>query len=50
MIAVFVEGALLVIALIIIVTLLFKLRVKHISDQSKCHFYSKQFCEDEKLV
>ena len=49
MIAVFVEGALLVISLIIIGMLLFKLRVKHNSDQSKRHFYSKQFCEDEKI-
>ena len=50
MIAVFVEGAFIVIALVIIGMLLFKLRVKHISDQSKCHFYSKQLCEEETIV
>ena len=50
MIAVFVEGALLIVALVIIGMLLFKLRVKQISDQSKCHFYSKQLCEEETIV
>ena len=50
MIAVFVEGTFIVIALVVIGILLFKLRVKQISDQSKCHFYSKQLCEEETIV